>query len=225
MEGGSGQSSRLTLTWLNDYACVLLKMPGVTLVVDPVDVRPADVGKVDAILITHEHYDHLDTGLVSSIQSKTGCLVIADPTSSSLLSRSVPGDKLVAVEPGSQISVGEAKIYVEECNHPPASTPVTFLIECGGLKVYHTADSLPFDRMAEIGATHKPDITFCTVGIAPGTSPRTGVEIAKLVKPKVAIPYHTKKKADLEAFARLLAQEAPDVRCVVLEKGQEFSYP
>jgi len=221
MEGGG----RLTLSWLNEYACVLLKMPGATLVVDPVGIRPGDVGKVDAILITHEHYDHLDTDLVSSIQSKTGCLVIADPTSSSLLARSVPGDKLITVEPGSTITVGEAEVHVEECNHPPARTPVTFIVKSGGLTVYHTADSLPFPRMSDIGATHKPDITFCTVGIAPGASPRTGVEIAKLVRPKVAIPYHTARKADLEAFSRLLAQEAPEVKCVILSRGEEFSYP
>ena len=213
------------MAWLNQYACVLLRMPGATLVVDPVGVSAREIGAVDAILITHEHYDHLDTNLVASIQAKTGCLVVADPTSSRLLARSVPGDKLITVEPGSQITVKDAKIYVEECNHPPASTPVTYLIESGGLKVYHTADSLPFNRMAEIGETHKPDITFCTVGIAPGTSPETGVQIAKLVRPKVAIPYHTDRRADLRRFADLLAEEAPEIRCVVLERGEEFSYP
>ncbi len=223
--GEQGPQARLTLAWLNEYACVLLRMPGATLIIDPVGVKPAQVGKVDAVLITHEHYDHLDTDLVSAIQSKTGCLVVADPTSSGLLARSIPGDKLITVEPGSQVSVGEAKIYVEECNHPPARTPVTFLVESGGLKVYHTADSLPFDRMADIGAAHKPDITFCTVGIAPGASPRTGVEIAKLVRPKVAIPYHTARKSDLELFSTLLSREAPEIKCVILEKGQEFSYP
>ena len=220
----AGQAG-ISLRWLNDYACVLLRAADVALVVDPTYVRPADVGEVDAILITHEHYDHLDTDIVSTIQSRTGCLVVADPTSSQLLTRFVPGDKLITVEPGSQISVGSAKVYVEECNHPPARTPVTYIIELGGVKVYHTADSLPFDRMADIGATHKPDIAFCTVGVAPGTSPQTGVEIAKLVRPKVAIPYHTLRKADLEVFSRLLAREAPDIRCVVLAKGEEFTYP
>ena len=215
---------KLSLRWMNEYACVLLDMPGARLVVDPVGVAEG-LGKLDAILITHEHYDHLDTHLVANLQSKTGCLVVADQTSSKLLARSVPGDKLVTVKPGSQVSVGEAKIYVEECNHPPASTPVTYIIEAGGLKVYHTADSLPFKRMAEIGATHEPDITFCTVGIAPGASPRTGAEIAKLVKPKVAIPYHTRSRGDLRAFADILAREAPDIRCVILEIGQEFTYP
>lgn len=218
-------AGRLTLAWLNQYACVLLKMPGATLVVDPVDVSIGDVGAVDAVLITHEHYDHLDTSLVASIQARTGCLVVADPTSSRLLARSVPADKLITVEPGSQISVGEARIYVEESNHPPARTPVTYLVESAGLKVYHTADSLPFSRMAEIGEEHKPDIVFCTVGIAPGASPETGVQIAKLIRPKVAIPYHTARSSDLRRFAELLAREAPDVKCVVLQRGQEFSYP
>jgi len=224
-EEGGGPEGRVRLTWLNDYACVLVEAPGARLIVDPVDIRPEDVGAVDAILITHEHYDHLDADLVATVQSKTGCLVVADPTSSKLLSRYVAGNKLITVQPGSQISVGEAKVLVEECNHPPASTPVTFLIRVAGITIYHTADSLPFPRMADIGAQHKPDVVFCTVSIAPGTSPATGAEIAKLTKPKVAIPYHTKRLADLERFCDLLAREAPEIRCVVLEKGQPFTYP
>lgn len=220
-----GPGGRVELVWLNDYACVLMSFPGVRLVVDPVDVRPSAVGAVDAILITHEHYDHLDADLVASIQARANCLVVADPTSSKLLSRYIPGDKLLTVRPGSQLTIGGARVYVEDCNHPPASTPVTFLVEASGVKVYHTADSLPFRDMARIGTTHRPNVVFCTVGIAPRTSPSTGAEIAKLIKPDVAVPYHTMSRSDLEEFCAILSREAPDIRCVILEKGEIFTYP
>ena len=220
-----GVGGRAELVWLNDYACVLMSLPGARLVVDPVGVRPDVVGTVDAVLITHEHYDHLDADLVSSIQARSNCLVVADPTSSKLLSRYIPGDKLLTVKPGSQLTIGGARIYVEDCNHPPASTPVTFLVEASGIKVYHTADSLPFRDMARIGEAYRPNVVFCTVGIAPRTSPSTGAEIAKLVRPDVAIPYHTMSRSDLEKFCSILSREAPDIRCVILEKGEVFTFP
>jgi len=50
--------------------------------------------------------------------------------------------------------------------------------------------------MRGIEERYKPDIALCTVGIAPGTSPRSGAEVTKLVQPRVAIPYHTDRPKD-----------------------------
>ena len=59
---------------------ILLKTPSKTIVIDPVDIKVKNLPTVDAILITHEHYDHLDLQLVTAIQKATGCTVIADPS-------------------------------------------------------------------------------------------------------------------------------------------------
>jgi len=36
-----------------------------------------------------------------------------------------------------------------------------------------------------MGEKYKPEIPFCAVGITLGTSPKSGVEVAKLIRPKV----------------------------------------
>ena len=76
--------------------------------------------------------------------------------------------------------------------------------------------------MADIGEREKLDVVFCTVGIAPGTSPETGADIAKLTKPKVAVPYHTGSTEDLKKFGEILKKEMPRVTCLIPEIGKIY---
>jgi len=215
--------NEILLVWFNRYAGVTIRTPSKTLVIDPVDIKPRDFKNVDAILISHEHYDHLDQSLVSETHKLTQCMVVADPTSSRRLENVISSEKLHEIQPGSEVKVDEVSIKAEKCNHP-AATPVTFIITSeDGVKVFHTADSLPFPEMAAIGEREKIDVVFCTVGmIAPGASPETGVEIARLTKPKVAVPYHTGSTADLKKFAEILKKEMPNITCLIPEVGKIY---
>jgi len=108
-------------------------------------------------------------------------------------------------------------VKAEKCNHP-ATAPVTYIFTSeDGVKVFHTADSLPFPELAAIGEREKLDVVFCTVGIAPGTSPETGFEIARLTKPQLAVPYHTNSTAYQQQFAEFLKAELPRTACLIPE--------
>ena len=212
--------------WFNDYAGLTIRTPSKIIVIDPADIHPREFTNVDILLITHEHYDHLDQAVVREIYKQTKCKVYADPTSTRRLRSVIDPEKLEEVNVGEEVEIEGINIRTEKCNHPPAATPVTFLITTeDGIKIYHTADSLPFPEMEQIGQEYKPDLVFCTVGIAPGCSPDTGVEIAKLIKPKVAVPYHTASKRDLERFCEILSRELPEVKCLLAEKGKAYKYP
>jgi L-ascorbate metabolism protein UlaG (beta-lactamase superfamily) len=209
--------------WLNNYAGVLLKTPTKTFVIDPVDVKAKAFQNVDAILITHEHYDHLDPPLVAEIQKATGCAVIADPTSTKKLKLAIPNDKLQEVKPGIETKIGEVTVKVEKSNHPPAQTPVTYIITTeDNLKVYHTADSLPFPELGKMAQKENFDMVFCTVGIAPGASPQTGFEIAWLTKPQIAVPYHTGTVASQKEFEELLKNELNRTACLIPQQNKIY---
>ncbi len=215
--------NEILFQWFNRYAGIAIKTPSKILLTDPVEVKPRDFKKVDAILISHEHYDHLDQPLVSEIHKLTQCPIVADPTSFKRLANTIPPEKLQEIQPGLEVKFEDVTIKAERCNHSPAASPVTFLITSeDGVKVFHTADSLPFPEMVSIGEVEKPDVAFCTVGIAPGASPETGLEIAKLTKPKVAVPYHTASNEDLKRFAELLKKDMPKVKCLVPEVGKIY---
>ncbi len=217
--------NEISFVWFNPYSGVTIRTQTKTLVIDPTNIDPKIFKIIDAILITHEHGDHLDIQVVKELHTRTRCVVIADLTSAEKLRSIVTADKLLEAHIGSETRLDDVTITAENCKHP-AATPVTFLITSeDGIRIYHTADSLPFPEMKSIGEKRAPDIVFCTVGSpAPGASPRTGLEIVKMVKPKVAIPYHA-PTSERKRFAELLPKEAPEVRCMIIEPGKPYKYP
>ncbi len=216
------EKNTVLFVWFNQYAGILFKTPSKTIAVDPVDIKPKYLLNVDAILITHEHYDHLDPRLIAEIQKETNCSVIADAASAKKIRHAIPLDKLRESKPGTEIEIGEVSIKAEKCNHP-AEAPVTYIITSeDGVKVYHTADSLPFPELAVMGQKEKFDVVFCTVGIALGSTPQTGFEIARLTKPQVAVPYHTSSSSNQAEFAELMKKELPRTACLIPEQNKIY---
>ncbi|UCH32191.1 MAG: MBL fold metallo-hydrolase [Candidatus Bathyarchaeota archaeon] len=217
------KKNEIAFKWFNDYSGVTIKTPTKTLVIDPVDVNAKTFTTVDGILITHEHYDHLDSPLLKKIQTRTNCQIFADPTCIRRLSNSIPLEKLREMHPGTKIDIDNVNITAHTCNHPQATTPITFLITSeDDVKIFHAADSMPFPELRNIGSEYKPDLTFSPIGIAPGTTINSGIEIVKLLNPKVAVPYHTALKEDLIKFCRILRKEASKVKCLVAK--QDLAY-
>ena len=216
------EKNAILFVWFNHYAGVLIKTPSKTIIVDPVDIRARSFPDVDAILITHEHYDHLDPQLIEEIQQTTNCSVIADSASAKKLQYVVPKEKLQEARPGMETKIGAVTVKAEKCNHP-AQAPVTYIVTSeDNLKIYHTADTLPFPELALMGQKEKFDTVFCTVGIAPNATPQTGFEIAWLTKPPLAIPYHTADLQSQEEFAEIIKKELPRTSCLIPEQNKIY---
>lgn len=225
IESMTPKKGEIAFVWFNSSSGVALKTPTKTLLIDPAEIDPKIFRTVDAILVTHEHSDHCAPYVIEDIHRRTNCLVIADSTSIRKLRDIVPSNKLLEAPIGSEHRIGGIIIRAEPCRHP-AATPVTYLITTeDNVKIYHTADSQPHPQMSQIGQRNPPDIVFVTVGApAPGTSPKTGVEIVKMVKPKAAVPYHA-PTSELNQFAQLLSKELPKVRCILIKQGKPYKYP
>jgi len=213
---------QIAVTWFNKYSGILLKSPHIGVVVDPVEVDESILTEVDAILITHEHYDHLDEGIVIDLQSKINCQVICDKASYDRLSAAIPSNKLSSASIEDEFQIKDAIVRAEKSSHP-AEAPLTYLITSeDGVTLYHTSDSLPFKEMADIGKKHDVDVCLCTIGIAPKATPKTGAEIAALIKPKLAVPYHGEGQRE---FVTALGKIAPKIKPRVIRQGEVLVYP
>jgi L-ascorbate metabolism protein UlaG (beta-lactamase superfamily) len=216
------EANTIFFVWLNQYSGILLKTPSKTIAIDPVDVKSKDLPKLDAILITHEHYDHLDPPLITTVQKATQCTVVADVVSTKKLQHVIPNDKLLEVKAGSEIKIGAVNVKAEKSNHN-AQAPVTYIITSeDGVKAYHTSDSLPFPELALFGEREQFDLVFCTVGIAPGASPEAGFEIARLTKPPLAVPYHTGNVQSQNRFAELLNSNQRRTACLIPQQNKIY---
>jgi L-ascorbate metabolism protein UlaG (beta-lactamase superfamily) len=217
------EPNTIFFTWFNQYAGILLKTPSKTILIDPVDIKVKKLPVVDAILITHEHYDHLDLQLVTAIQKATDCVVIADSTSTQKLQNTlIPIDKLQEIKPGEETKIDAVTIKAQQSNHN-AKSPNTYIITSeDNLKVYHTADSLPFLELGLMGQEEQLDIVFCTVGGAPGASPQSGFEIAWLTKPALAVPYHTATVESQKEFADLIKKDLRKTACLIPHQNKIY---
>jgi len=225
LEASTLKKGEVAFVWFNNYAGVTVKTPTKTLIVDPADIDPKVFKVVDAVLVTHEHLDHFDEGIIGDLHRRTRCSVVADSTSAMRLRDAIAPDKLHEMRMGKEVKIDNISIRAEGFKHP-ATAPVSYLITSeDGIRVYHTGDSLPDPSMKQIGERSPPDIVFCTVGApAPGASPESGLEIVRMVKPKMAVPYHA-PAADRKKFAELVAKDASNVKCVVVEQNKPMKYP
>jgi len=212
----------VALTLVNSYTGVVIRSPHVGILIDPVDIDIDKISKIDAILITHEHIHHLDESIVADIQLNSGCKVIADSASFGRLSAVVPSSKLEEAHVKDEFQVEEVSVVAEKSSHP-AAEPLTYIITSeDGVSVFHSSDSAPFKEMADIGRRYQIDICLCSIGLDSGLSPKSGATVAKLVKPKVAVPYHGEKTKE---FASAVSKIAPQVRSRILRKGETLKYP
>lgn len=215
----------VAFVWFNNYAGVAIKTPTKVLVIDPADVDPKVFRVCDAVLVTHEHYDHFDESIINEIYQRTRCLVFADSTSAKRLKDSMSLGQVREMHFGGEVKLGNVSIRAEAFKHP-ATAPVSYLITSeDGVKIYHTGDSLPHPDMKQIGDRGQIDIVFCTVGQpAPGASPQSGLEIVRMVRPKVAVPYHA-PLSNRKEFAELVTKESPNVKCLIAEQNKAVKYP
>src|SRR5579875_3753804 len=92
------------------HSCLLVEIAGQRLLIDPGTFSDFDgVAELDAILVTHQHADHLDPDRLPALLTRNpGAAVHADPESVQiLLGKEIPATPTVA---GETFSVGDVEI-------------------------------------------------------------------------------------------------------------------
>ncbi|WP_248905447.1 MBL fold metallo-hydrolase [Halocatena marina] len=137
----------------------------------PIPMDPSDATLCDAILITHEHVDHmhppsyipLGESLDATIHAPETCFINPDYDGP----LRIPPPQRSTVKPGDTFEVGDLTMYVFAANDTDAVEPVSFVIEHASGTFYHGGDTKYTDQFIAIG--ERFDITlaafaFGTVG-------------------------------------------------------------
>ena len=188
------------------HASLRIQYDGLEIQVDPVaEYAPATdysiFPKADVILVTHEHFDHFDHGAIAALK-KNDTEVIANPAVQKMLgcgmsmtngeSRVVKGIKLDAV-PAYNTSPGRTQFH-------PKGRDNGYVLTIDGLRIYIAGDTEDIPEMVDLKDI---DVAFLPVNQPYTMTVEQCVNAAKVISPKVLIPYHF-SQTDLAALPELL---------------------
>ncbi|MEM2908001.1 MAG: metal-dependent hydrolase [Candidatus Hadarchaeales archaeon] len=190
-------------------------------------VSAREIRKADVVCVTHDHHDHLGDSIELCRRLKATFVGIYEL---GVYAQERGIDDVIAMNMGATVEVKGFKISMVPAFHSASrGAPVGFVVESGGVKIYHAGDTALFGDMQGIGRLYSPDIALLPIGGYYTMGPVEAVEAAKFISPKVVIPMHYLTFPVLEQsadeFARLLAEKAPHIRAVVLEPGETYRCP
>jgi L-ascorbate metabolism protein UlaG (beta-lactamase superfamily) len=230
---------------------VILVDPWLTVPTNPDKNSIAELGRVDYILITHGHRDHV--GDAVEIAKKTGAKLLA-PYGLSLNIVSVLGyPKDQVIYPGNvggtiDLPKAGAKVLIVNAIHgseltapqlpkpgpgEPASlssgNPVGYVIMIkGGPTVYHTGDTDVFEDMKLIPMFHHIDVMLACIGGYFTMDPVRAALAVQWVKPKHVIPMHYGTFGLLagtpDQFRAALAKRHLANKLIVMKPGDTRSF-
>lgn len=159
------------------------------------------------ILITHEHFDHMDPSAINAVAADDTVIVANAPCARQLEGK-VKG-KVVAVEEGDTVSEKgvEVRAVAGYNGHHPRGFNVGFVFQVGDQTVFHGGDT---DRVPEMSSLGDIDVALLPIGGTYTMAEEEAAEAVRMIKPKTAIPMHYgyATGGDPQRFASLVGADA-----------------
>ncbi|HEX4426765.1 MAG TPA: metal-dependent hydrolase [Terriglobales bacterium] len=195
----------IKLTWLG-HATFRIETPGGKIVIiDPwIMGNPAcpekdkDVKKVDILLCTHGHGDHI--GDAVEIVKKHNPKVVGIVELCTWLEKK-GAKQILGMNKGGTQTVDDIKVTMVHADHSCGIQDGDDMVyggeACGyviefsnGIKIYHAGDTNVFGDMAIIRELYAPDIAMLPIGDHYTMGPREAAYACNLLKAKTVIPMH-----------------------------------
>ena len=185
--------------------------------VDPVTtaVKPvtdySTLPQADYILVTHEHFDHLDSVAINQL-SKEGTELITNARCHEILGGKgkvmANGDFLELPNGWTVDAVPAYNNSPEKLQFHPKGRDNGFVLTIEGMRIYIAGDTEDIPEMADIKDI---DVAFLPCNLPYTMTPEQCARAATMIKPTVLFPYHY-GQTDIQLVVKLLEGSGIDVR-------------
>ncbi|HZO53749.1 MAG TPA: metal-dependent hydrolase [Bryobacteraceae bacterium] len=228
------------ITWLGHSAFELRLESGEVLLVDPwLDGNPAYpsghiVSRVDAILLTHGHFDHIANA--ASLANQFGATVIGNYEVCAYLKTKGVESTSAMNKGGSQMCCG-VKVFMTHALHSSGiedggqmiygGEAAGYVLELPDRRtIYFAGDTDVFGDMSLIQDLYRPELVFLPIGDLFTMGPRQAEIACRMLKPRKIIPMHYGTFPPLTGRPEHLAERIKDLGADVwaLEPGKPVQW-
>jgi len=216
-------------------------------------LAPDECVGIDVVLCSHEHVDHLDVPSIDAIAAASpgAVFVVPSPIVDMATEAGVPSDRVVGMQPGGSMEIDGLTVRAVPACHGVTMDDaygfgeslsgglvrfLGFVIDLGGVRIYHAGDTIHFDGMEETLAPLGIDVALLPIngrdaererrGIVGNLDHREAAWLGSRIDAGLLVPMHydlfARNLGFPGALVEAVGREFPDVPVLVPARDRPF---
>jgi L-ascorbate metabolism protein UlaG (beta-lactamase superfamily) len=221
----------------------------------PPPFRPDQVGGLDVVAVTHDHLDHLDEQSLPGLAeaSPEACFVVPEPVVERVTELGIPADRVVGVQPDGPLELDGLTIHAVPASHGDDLKDgygfglersgglyrfLGYVFDLGGVRVYHSGDTIPYDGMEERLAKLRIDVALLPIngrdaereeqGIVGNLDEEEAANLAAAIGVDLLVPMHydmfASNQGSPELLVELVTKAHPELQVLIASRARRFVY-
>jgi len=187
--------------------------------------------KLDYLICSHEHPDHLDIDALPEFIKKGTRLIGTKSCHKKWEEMGSPPDKIIEINEGEQENFGSfivEGVYADHGDLSPDAIGIVLRFE--NIKVYFTGDTAYRPEKMKRIISLKPEILILPInGKYNNLNAEEAAKLTALIRPEIVIPCHfwmfKEHNGDPQAFAEALKKFTPENKPLFITPGEVYIYP